>query len=128
MGKLGAPTAKPTTVYSNVEWVDKLVDHFYFKSAPSTSPVTASKFRCETTMKWKITGNPVELKATQEYPVGYGRAWALNFRRYGASLRDAECTDSEPAQLVSIDEIMSPSSIDLWSDARMPEVLAHVRC
>ena len=73
--------------------------------------------------RWNITGNPSELKQTQEYPVGFGRAMAQMFGRHGHCCHAAEVADSvtEASLKVSISDIMSP--VDPWHDAGMAGVV-----
>ena len=83
---------------------------------------------------WKVTGNPEALKRTQSYPVGFGRAMAKVFGRFGKNLKgDQEINDAEPTrcEYLTLDDLLNSDGIDTWQDAEMPAVLEYlkgVRC
>ena len=74
MGILGAPTGKPTTLFTNFKFVEKVLEYAYARKAPDAMQATFVRLWDEDRAKYAVTGNPQALKRTQAYPCGYGRA------------------------------------------------------
>ena len=113
MGALGAPTPKPTALYSSHKYVKMLQRTFTPEQLALLDPDVEINVRDE--MTGKVTGGE-DSKSSQAHPVDYGLAVQEALSRHGIETLD---TDSE-ASVSTIDEQLC--TLDLWPDAGMMEL------
>ena len=116
MGAFGAPTTKPSTLYSSSEWVRALARSL---SLEERSQLAGGK---EVVTQDPITGQITggrDLKKTQEYPAGYGDAVSSAFEQRVVDV-DSEDDDGD-------DDDLQDLARDDWEDAGLKGVCAWLR-
>ena len=116
MGAFGAPTPKPTALYSGNSWVKKLQRTLTSEQIKSMDPDVEMSVRDE--MTGQVTGGK-DLKSSQAYPVNYGLEVQEAFSQH-----DMEIDTSSEASASTVDEQLCVE--DLWLDAGMEELCRWV--
>ncbi len=106
MGAFGAPTPKATVLYASDEWALALG-----RKQPQG---LKSEGVVKKIAKGRVQGGP-RLKATQEYPDGYGEAVLRAWRQSQTKL--------QPAETVS----HAPANSDEWQEADLRSVAHHLQ-
>ena len=70
-----------------------------------------------------VTGQPKELRESQDYPPAFGRAIAKLYRKHEARIKQvAHVNQINDFKDIAINDLVCKYPDDLWEDACMPEV------
>lgn len=120
MFQFGADTAKPTVLYASHAWIEEILQYMFDR--PKAGKTLASRKWDANREKWVVTGG-AEIKASQHYPIRFGRCLA---RVYNA--RRPEIRIAALAHLEALAVMPEPvPDVDDWADAHMQEVLEYAR-
>ena len=113
MGAFGAPTPKPTILYSGHRYVKSLARTLTKEQKKGLDPDVEMSTRDE--MTGAVTGGK-DLKKSQAYPVEYGQAVQAAFSRHDVEVIDSDGDQSDG----TVDEDLC--TLDPWADAGMVEL------
>jgi hypothetical protein len=85
MGEFGGKTLKPSWIYSNAPWIGEL--NLFKTTSRPTEPSNLAVTYYNSAGQKKFCGTK-ELKASQAYPSGFGRAVSLLYEKHRDTLEE----------------------------------------
>ena len=118
MFSFGADTAKPTVLYSSHPWIEEIRNDGFYRPAPQKT--LATREWCPDKEKYVVTGGGA-IKASQHYPIAFGRAVARAYNAHRAEIRATALAKMHAS-------VCTPDiGEDAWEDAHMAEVLEYAQ-
>jgi hypothetical protein len=121
MGEFGGETPKPTRLWSNHKGIRNLVRTLN-PSKYEKSNLTVIDAEKKAAGIAAVTGSKSELKMSQAYPLGYGKAV---HELYATSSQ--QHTHPQDEEMDEFENGCEPSASDLWDDAWMTEIAAWMK-
>ncbi len=116
MGDYGGGSQKSTWLYSNYAFITRIGE---YRPAPSTETCTAQLSRRRLNARgMMVTDGGVDLKASQHYPVNFGRAVAMLYAAHRSEVRAEGTRCRERARAIA-PPMTHAAADDPWLDAKL---------
>ena len=126
MSSYGASTEKGTWLYSNKVHISTVHKHARSFSTPRPT-VEMVQIRIDKHGNKKINGGK-DLKASQSYPPGFGKAIARTLREHAGQLKtEAEELHNRARQFIPLEPAHPRTAKQRWDDAELDGVFALLR-
>jgi hypothetical protein len=126
MWAFGSPTDKPSIVYANRKWIGDLLQHKMNRHDEKPAKTLVDRFVASGETKYRGNTN---LKCSQAYPDGFGKAMAEIFDRHKDDLQaESDQIQKKVEGMVppNLEACVQHDAADPWSDASLDGVFEFI--